>query len=53
MVVTLTTKCLLSLAALALGDMVIPIPILGGILIYVVIQKPRWFEQLTSRLYKE
>jgi hypothetical protein len=51
--VTLTTKCLVSLAALALADLVIPIPILGGILIYVVIQKPPWFEQLTSRLYQE
>ena len=48
---TLKTQCLIGLSALALMDIVIPIPILGAILIYVVIQKPPWFRGLVQQLY--
>ena len=48
---TLKTKCLIGLSALALVDIVIPIPILGAVLIYVVIQKPLWFRSLVQQLY--
>ncbi len=45
------TKTLIALAVLSLADMVIPIPILGIILLYVVIQKPTWFTQLSREIY--
>jgi hypothetical protein len=48
---TLKTQCLIGLSGLALVDIVIPIPILGAILIYVVIQKPPWFQNLVRDLY--
>jgi hypothetical protein len=49
---TLKTQCLIGLSGLALVDIVIPIPILGAILIFVVIQKPPWFQNLVQDLYK-
>jgi hypothetical protein len=49
---TLKTQCLIGLSGLALVDIVIPIPILGAILIYVVLQKPPWFQNLVRDLYK-
>ncbi len=47
----LKTKCLLGLLGLAVVDAVIPIPILGMILIYVVVQKPPWFQKVVGELY--
>lgn len=49
---TLKTQCLVGLSGLALVDIVIPIPILGAILIFVVIQKPAWFQNLVRDLYR-
>jgi len=49
---TLKTQCLIGLSGLALVDMVIPIPILGAILIFVIIQKPAWFQNLVRDVYK-
>jgi hypothetical protein len=49
---TLETRCLIGLFALAVVDIVIPIPILGAILIYVVLQKPSWFQKLVDELYR-
>ena len=46
------TKTLIFLIILGLVDMVIPVPILGLILVYVVTQKPPWFEDLVSEIYK-
>jgi hypothetical protein len=40
------------LISLGLVDMVIPVPILGLILIYVVAQKPPWFAEVVARIYK-
>jgi hypothetical protein len=32
--------------------MVIPIPILGIILLYVIVQKPVWFTQVYQEIYR-
>jgi hypothetical protein len=46
-----TTKTLLFLIVLCLVDVVIPVPILGLILIYVVFQRPPWFMEMVSEIY--
>ncbi len=46
------TKTLVFLIILGIIDMVIPIPIMGVILIYVVFQKPPWFTDVVSEIYK-
>jgi hypothetical protein len=46
------TKILIFLIILGIIDMVIPVPILGVILIYVVAQKPPWFADAVSEIYK-
>ncbi|MBE9544723.1 MAG: hypothetical protein IMF02_09550 [Proteobacteria bacterium] len=46
------TKVLFFLIILGIVDAVIPIPIIGVILIYVVFQKPPWFADLVSEIYK-
>jgi hypothetical protein len=45
------TKTLIFLIILCIIDMVIPIPILGVILIYVVFQKPPWFRDVVDEIY--
>jgi hypothetical protein len=45
-------KTILILILLGLVDVVIPIPIIGLILIYVVIQKPSWFQDLVKDIYR-
>ncbi len=44
-------KILIALIILCLVDVVIPVPILGLILIYVVFQRPSWFMELVSEIY--
>ncbi|MEE4265982.1 MAG: hypothetical protein V2I56_25060 [Desulfobacteraceae bacterium] len=46
------TKTLIFLVILGLVDMVIPVPILGLILVYVVTQKPPWFMDVVREIYK-
>ena len=46
-----TTKSLIVLIVLSLVDVVIPVPILGMILIYVVLQRPVWFMEMVSEIY--
>jgi hypothetical protein len=46
------TKVLIFLIIIGIIDAVIPIPIMGVILIYVVFQKPSWFADLVSEIYK-
>ena len=46
------TKSILVLILLGLVDILIPIPIIGLILIYVVIQKPSWFQDLIKDIYR-
>jgi len=33
-------------------DVVIPIPIIGLMLIYVIVQKPSWFMDLAQEIYR-
>ena len=47
----LETKTLLILVALAVVDMVIPIPITTSLLICAVLAKPPWFLELVQRVY--
>jgi hypothetical protein len=48
---TVATKCLAFLVVISLVDMVIPVPILGMVLIYVVFSKPVWFREMVEELY--
>jgi hypothetical protein len=47
------TKTVLSVIVLGIIDMVIPIPILGVILLYVVLQRPPWFTDLVREIYAQ
>jgi hypothetical protein len=48
---SIKTKSLLILIFLGIIDVVIPIPILGVILIYVVLQRPPWFTNVVREIY--
>ena len=48
----ITTKILIALSCMGLIDIVIPIPILGIVLIYVVLQKPPWFRDVVDEIYR-
>jgi len=45
------TKSLVGLILLAMVDTVIPFPILGVTLIYVVLQRPPWFKDVVLEIY--
>ena len=45
------TKVLAGLILLAIVDAVIPIPIIGLFLMYVIIARPRWFLDLVAQMY--
>lgn len=45
------TKSMIYLSILALLDMIIPIPFTALVLIYVVLEKPAWFENLVTEIY--
>jgi hypothetical protein len=46
------TKYLCLLAVLSVVDVVIPIPILGFILIYIVLERPPWFKDVVAKVYQ-
>ncbi len=46
------TKTLIGLVVIGIIDMVIPVPILGIVLLYVVLQKPSWFPEMVSEIYQ-
>ena len=46
------TKSILVLIVLGMVDVVIPIPIIGLMLIYVIVQKPSWFLELAKEIYR-
>jgi hypothetical protein len=46
------TKSILVLILLGIIDVVIPIPIIGLMLIYVIVQKPSWFLDLAQEIYR-
>ena len=45
------TKSLIFLVILGIVDVIIPVPILGVILIYVVLQRPPWFTKVVREIY--
>jgi hypothetical protein len=49
---SIKSKTLIFLIILGIIDVVIPVPITGVILIYVVIQNPPWFADLVNGIYK-
>ncbi len=48
---SIKSKSLIFLVILGIIDMIIPIPILGLILIYVVIERPPWFTNVVREIY--
>ena len=48
----LKTRLLIALSVIALLDMVIPIPFKALLLLYVVLERPPWFETWTMEIYK-
>lgn len=46
------TRYLLWLAALSAVDIVIPVPIIGLALIYVVLERPAWFREAVTEIYR-
>ena len=48
----LKTRLLIALSVIALLDMVIPIPFTALLLLYVVLEKPPWFETWAMEIYK-
>lgn len=48
---SIKTKSLIVLVVLGIIDVVIPIPILGVILIYVVLRRPPWFTNIVQEIY--
>lgn len=47
------TNLIISLIVLGIIDVVIPVPILGIILMYVVLQKPAWFRDAVHSVYND
>jgi len=45
-------KILIYLILFAVIDTVIPVPITAIILIYVLLEKPDWFEKLVGQIYQ-
>jgi len=48
---TAKTRALIGLVGLCIFDAVIPLPIVGLILIFVMVQKPPWFQELVEEIY--
>jgi len=48
----INTKMAIYLIVLAVVDMIIPIPFAALILIYVVFEKPPWFINLVTDIYR-
>ena len=45
------TKTVITVIGLALIDMVIPVPILGLLILYVVFLRPPWVGQIVREIY--
>lgn len=48
----LKTQLLIYLILIGVLDVVIPIPITGLLMIYVLFQKPAWFKQWVEDIYR-
>ncbi|MBW1980126.1 MAG: hypothetical protein JRJ12_02805 [Deltaproteobacteria bacterium] len=44
-------KILAGLIMIAVVDWVVPLPIVGILLIYVLLQRPPWFKQMVAQVY--
>jgi hypothetical protein len=49
----LRTILFIYLVVLAIVDMVIPVPIMGLILMYVLLKKPVWFKKSVLEIYND
>ena len=49
---TLKTQFLIGLACLCIVDAVIPIPVVGLILSFVILQKRPWLQEFVGALYE-
>ncbi len=47
------SKTFVFIVTLSLVDMVIPLPILGAVLVYVVLLKPPWFREIVKEVYAD
>ena len=47
------TKVLTFLIVIGILDTITPIPILGLILLHVVLDRPKWFENLVTEIYAQ
>jgi hypothetical protein len=45
------TKLMIYLIFLALIDTIIPVPFTAILLLYVLVEKPGWFEELYKKVY--
>jgi hypothetical protein len=45
------SKCLIFLILMGIVDVVIPVPIIGIFLIYVLFQRPPWFLEMVKEIY--
>ena len=44
-------KLLIFLIIIAIFDAIIPTPVMALILIYVVVEKPEWFQKIVAEVY--
>jgi hypothetical protein len=49
----ITTKILIVLVAVAVADIITPIPIAAFFLIYALHLKPVWFKDLVEKVYRD
>ena len=48
-----TMKALLVLIPLTFVDAIIPVPVVGAILLYVILVRPPWFSNLVREIYEK
>jgi hypothetical protein len=49
---SIKTQILIYIIILAVFDTIIPIPVTGLMLIYVLYQKPMWFKEWVDEIYR-
>lgn len=46
------TKSIIALILMGIIDAVIPLPVIGIILIFVIIMRPPWFKEMVMEIYQ-
>lgn len=46
------TKLLIYLIILAILDLIVPLPLTAFILLYVLIERPKWFQDFYEEIYR-